>query len=232
MRYSVVIPIYNEAENILPLVEELEWVMKSDWELILVDDGSTDESPKIVQKLAEQKSSICTILLKKNYGQTSALCAGIQQASGEWILTLDGDLQNDPRDIPHLIDASFGCHMVSGIRQKRKDPFYKRVISRLANAARRRLLQDNTEDTGCSLKLFKKECFMKLPRFNGMHRFLPALFQIEGFITKEIPVHHRERRRGKSKYTLFNRGFALFSDLLAVAWMKRRKLTFEIELEV
>lgn len=236
--YSIVIPIYNEADNIIPLVEEVEWVMHAYphlWELIFVDDGSTDASFDILQKLVAAKPYIRCITLKKNYGQTSALSAGIQASRATWVLSLDGDGQNDPRDIPLLIEtcaSSDGCDLVSGIRRNRRDPWHKRIISKLANKVRRSVLKDNTQDTGCSLKMYRRSCFEKIPLFKGMHRFLPALFQIEGYKTKEVVVHHRERRRGKSKYHLFNRGTSLFFDLLAVAWMRKRKLAYEIEREL
>lgn len=232
MRYSIVIPIYNEQDNIIPLVDELEWVMKAyddAWECIFVDDGSTDSSIKVLKTIA--KPFLRIVPLKKNYGQTSALAAGIRAACGEWIITLDGDGQNDPRDIPQLIERaeSGSCDLICGIRQKRQDPCHKKIISKLANGVRRRVLNDNTQDTGCSLKIFRASCFQKLPTFNGMHRFIPALFQIAGFACEELPVHHRERRSGKSKYHLFNRGFRLLFDLLAVAWMKRRRLSYEVK---
>ncbi len=233
MLYSIVVPIYNEEENIGPLVKELEWVMaEKSWELIFVDDGSTDGSKRILEKLSQSKPAIRCITFKRNYGQTNALAAGIRAAKGSWVITLDGDGQNDPRDIPLLIQASDGCDLVSGIRKKRKDSFLKRCISKLANTIRSKLLQDNTKDTGCSLKIYRRSCFDKVPLYKGMHRFLPALFQIEGFVTKEIDVNHRPRERGTSKYTLFNRGISLLVDLLAVAWMKKRRLTYEIEREL
>lgn len=236
--YSIVIPIYNEADNIIPLLEEVEWVMHAYphlWELIYVDDGSTDASGDILQKLVEAKPYVRCISLKKNYGQTSALAAGIRASRGTWVVTLDGDGQNDPRDIPLLIETcanASSCDLVSGIRRKRRDPWYKRIISKMANTIRSRVLNDKIQDTGCSLKMYRRSCFEKVPLFNGMHRFLPALFQIEGYSTKEVVVHHRERRRGKSKYHLFNRGASLLFDLFAVAWMRKRKLAYEIEREL
>ncbi len=231
--YSIVVPIYNEKDNIAPLVQEIEWVMHGfSWELIFVDDGSTDTSKQVLTTLSRTKPHIRAIFLKSNYGQSNALAAGIRASLGTWVITLDGDGQNDPRDIPLLIAAAHDCDMVSGIRKKRKDSLLKRLISRLANAVRSRLLKDKTTDTGCSLKLYRRSCFEKIPLYKGMHRFLPALFQIEGFTTKEIPVNHRPRERGSSKYTLFNRGISTLVDLFAVAWMKKRRLTYEIEREL
>ncbi len=233
--YSIVIPIYNEAENIVPLFEEIEWVMsayKGRWECIFINDGSTDSSSSILKKLCAIKPYVQAISFKKNYGQSNALAAGIRASSGTWIITLDGDGQNDPRDIPLLIETAANCpecDLVSGSRQKRKDPFYKRLISFAANKVRAKVLHDKTQDTGCSLKMMRASCFSKIPIFCGMHRFLPALFQMEGFITKEVLVHHRQRVRGKSKYHLFNRSVKPIIDLLAVAWMRKRKISYEID---
>lgn len=236
IKYSVVIPIYNEAENISSLVAELDWVMhchKGSWELIFVDDGSTDQTQSIIQALMATNSSLRYVKLKKNYGQTSAFVAGVKESKGSWVISLDGDGQNDPRDIPLLIET---CHkgsydLVSGMRMERKDPWTKKIIGKVANSIRSRILDDNTIDTGCSLKIYRKSCLEKIPSFNGMHRFLPALFKIEGFSFTQVPVHHRQRRRGKSKYHLFNRGFSLFFDLLGVLWMRKRRLKYEVQKE-
>jgi dolichol-phosphate mannosyltransferase len=238
LTYSLVIPVYNEVENILPLVEELEWVMQSyanEWELIFADDGSTDGSPELLERLSQSRPYIRCVRLKKNYGQTSAFIAGVRLARGTWVISLDGDGQNDPQDIPLLIEACVHsdsrCDLACGRRSARRDSWYKRAISKIANGVRQKVLEDNVRDTGCSLKIYRKSCLEKIPLFHGMHRFLPALFQIEGFQTKEVAVRHRKRRRGKSKYHLFNRGASLFFDMLAVAWMKKRRLRYEIERE-
>lgn len=231
--YSVVVPLYNEADNIIPLVKEIEWVMKAQadsWELILVDDGSTDGTREIIAKITKEKPYIRPLKFKKNYGQTSALAAGVRAAKGSWIITLDGDGQNDPRDIPLLIDTcKQEFDLVSGRRQRRQDSWYKKIISKLANSIRKKVLHDKTEDTGCSLKLYRRKSLLEIPLYHGMHRFLPALFQIHGFRTTEVPVHHRKRERGKSKYNLFNRGISLFFDMCVVAWMRKRRLRYELE---
>lgn len=233
--YSIVIPIYNEEDNILPLIDEIEAAMlpyNGTWELIYVDDGSSDKSQTILKKLSHTKPHIRTLCLKKNYGQSSALFAGIRSAKGKWVISLDGDGQNDPADITRLIQAIDDYDLVTGIRKKRKDTLYKKLISKLAYQMRKVVLSDQTQDSGCSLKMMRKSCIDQIIPFRGMHRFLPALFQIHGFKTYELAVNHRERMRGKSKYHLFNRGFSLLSDLLAVAWMKKRHLTYEIEQEI
>lgn len=239
IQFSVIIPIYNEAENILSLVEELDWVMhchKGSWELIFVDDGSTDQTNKVFEKLLKTKPHIRVLRMKRNFGQTNAFVAGVRASRGEWIITLDGDGQNDPRDIPLLIDTclkgEIEYDIVSGSRQDRQDPWYKCIVSKCANVVRKNILEDNAEDTGCSLKIYRKKSLERIPLFNGMHRFLPALFQIEGFRFTQVPVHHRQRRRGKSKYNLFNRGFSLFFDLLFVYWMRKRRIRYEITQEL
>lgn len=234
--YSIIIPIYNEADNIVPLIEELEWVMQAyanKWEIIFVDDGSTDASLRILQKLIPTKPHLRCLQLKQNYGQTSAFAAGVKAAKGTWVISLDGDGQNDPRDIPLLIETCLtnNLDLVAGQRRNRQDPWYKRMIGKAANKVRRSVLEDNIQDTGCSLKIYRRSALEKIALFNGMHRFLPALFQIEGFKTKEVVVHHRSRMRGKSKYHLFNRGFALLFDLMAVLWMKKRRISYQIERE-
>lgn len=230
--YSVVIPLKNEAGNIAGLIDELEPVMTSlgqSWELICVDDGSTDETRQILKDLQMQKDYLRLILFKKNYGQSSAFDAGFKAARGEFVITLDGDGQNDPKDIHRMIPMIQDCDLVCGIRTKRKDSFTKRLSSRLANFVRQRICEDDVEDTGCSLKVYRRSCLEKIKMFNGMHRFLPALFKIEGFRIQQIPVNHRERLRGKSNYNLFNRSFNTVADLWAVRWMKKRHLDYKIE---
>lgn len=236
IQFSVVIPIYNEAENIIPLVEELDWVMhcyKGSWELIFVNDGSTDRTEEILGALIQIKPHIRMLSLQKNYGQTTAFIAGVRASKGTWIITLDGDGQNDPRDIPLLIETCLHgdkeYDLVSGYRQDRQDPWYKCIVSTCANYVRRAILEDCARDTGCSLKIYRKTSLESIPVFNGMHRFLPALFQIGGFYFTQVPVNHRERRRGTSKYNLFNRGFSLFFDMLFVYWLKKRHVRYESE---
>ena len=232
-QYSVVIPIYNEQDNIEPLISELEAVMsayKDTWELIFVDDGSPDSSGLILKRLCSEKPFLRTLRFKNNAGQTAALQAGFKAAKGEYVITLDGDGQNDPKDIPHLIAiAKLGYDLVAGKRRHRQDSQTKRVISKFANFIRQKILADGISDTGCSLKVYRKSALDKIPLYKGMHRFLPALFLIEGFSVKEVEVEHRPRIAGKSKYTIFNRGLALAFDLLAVWWMKKRKLSYEVE---
>lgn len=154
----------------------------------------------------------------------------LRQHGGEFVITLDGDRQNDPTDIPKLIEAAqSGADLVCGRRAKRKDPLSKKIISKLANFVRSRLCEDGVQDTGCSLKLYRRACLEKIKLYHGMHRFLPALFLIEGFKIVEVPVNHRERVSGKTKYHFFNRSFNTLADLLAVRWMRKRRLVWQIE---
>ena len=177
--------------------------------------------------MSKQRPYLRLISFQKNFGQSSAFDAGFKAARGEYVITLDGDGQNDPKDIPSLIQLIPSCDMVVGIRQKRKDTFVKRTTSKIANFVRNSLIDDGVKDTGCSLKVYRKSCLDKIKMYNGMHRFLPALFTIEGFRIQQIPVNHRERLRGKSNYNFFNRSFNTLADLLAVRWMKKRHLNYK-----
>jgi dolichol-phosphate mannosyltransferase len=232
IKFSVVIPLKNEEENIDDLVHELEPVMsslKESWELICIDDGSTDQTLAALKKLATEKKYLRIVKFARNYGQSSAFDAGFRSARGEFVITLDGDRQNDPADIPALIHAIQDCDLVCGYRHNRKDPFIKKITSRLANGVRSRVCQDGMKDTGCSLKIYRTKCLEKIKLYQGMHRFLPALFKIEGFRIKQVPVNHRERVKGKTKYSFLNRSFNTIADMLAVRWMRQRQLNYQIE---
>jgi len=232
LKYSVVIPLKNEEENIVDLVNELEPVMNKlnqPWELICIDDGSTDKTLNALKKLAKEKKYLKTLVFSKNFGQSSAFDAGFKAAKGEFVITLDGDRQNDPADIPKLLEIIESADLVCGHRVNRKDPITKKITSRFANAIRGMLCDDNVNDTGCSLKVYRLSCLKKIKMFNGMHRFLPALFKIEGFRIKEVAVNHRERTFGTTKYNFFNRSFNTISDMLAVRWMKKRHLNYQIK---
>lgn len=232
IKFSVVIPLKNEEGNIRALIDELNPVMFSlnqPWELICVDDGSTDSTLAILREIAHTHQTLRILAFDKNYGQSSAFDAGFKHAQGEFVITLDGDRQNDPKDIPELIEAIADCDMVCGYRRKRQDPWVKRLTSLLANAIRSRFCKDGMRDTGCSLKIYRKSCLRQIKMFKGMHRFLPALFVNEGFRIKEIPVNHRDRTEGKTKYTLFNRSFNTIADMWAVRWMRKRHLGYKIK---
>jgi dolichol-phosphate mannosyltransferase len=229
---SVVIPVFNEEENIKPLTEELLAVLNSlnrAFEVIFIDDGSSDKSLQILKSLQSGSSSIRIIKFKKNCGQTSAFDAGIKAAQGEIIVTMDADLQNDPKDIPRLLEKIGDYDAVCGWREKRNDTFIRRASSIIANRVRNRLSGENISDVGCSLKAFRSVYAKKMTLFTGMHRFFPTLIKMEGGSVTEIPVNHRPRRFGTPKYNIRNRVVRSFVDLLAVCWMKKRKLTYEIE---
>lgn len=234
-KYSIVIPLKDEQDNLVPLIEELEPVMvglKAPWELICIDDGSKDATRSILEGLAQKKEYLRLLVFDRNYGQSSGFDAGFQAARGEYVITMDGDRQNDPADIPQLLQAMEGYDLVCGRRVNRRDTAWKRVVSLLANKVRGRLCGDGMHDTGCSLKVYRTSCLRRITLYQGMHRFLPALFSIQGFRTKEIPVNHRPRTSGKTKYHFFNRSFNTLFDLFAVMWMRKRHLHYKVDREI
>lgn len=235
IKYSVVIPLKNEEGNIADLVNEIEPVMKelaAPWELICVDDGSTDHTRIVLAGLAGNKPYIRLLIFDRNYGQSCAFDAGFKKAKGEWVITLDGDGQNDPADIPKLLAIAGQYDLVCGNRVNRRDPWHKKLTSRAANCVRGWLCRDQVQDTGCSLKVYRTSCLRTIKMFKGMHRFLPALFKIEGFRVAEVPVNHRARLRGATKYTFFNRSFNTIADMLAVRWMWKRHVDYRIDKEI
>ena len=235
MKYSVVVPIKNEEENIFELVQEIEPIMQSlssSWELLFIDDGSTDRSLSLLKELCSQKPYLRILSFSRNFGQSAAFAAGFKAAQGEFIITLDGDRQNDPADIPKLTAAIADYDLVVGWRVNRKDTLQKKLISRLSNFVRSRICEDGVHDTGCSLKIYRKEALSSIKMYHGMHRFLPALFKIDGFRVKEIPVHHRERSKGATKYHFFNRSLGPILDMFVVRWMKSRTVKPQIRQEI
>lgn len=230
--YSVVIPVKDEEENLETLFFELNSVMEKigkPWEALFIDDGSIDNSLGILKQLSQKSPLIKVLSFDKNYGQSSAFAAGFSQSSGEFVITLDADLQNNPSDIPLLIEAIQNADLVVGWRIDRKDSLQKKLISKVSNKVRGSLLQDYMHDTGCSLKIFRKSALDKIKMYDGMHRFFPALFIIEGFKVVEIPVSHRPRLKGKTKYHFFNRSIKPFLDLFALFWMRKRHLRYQIK---
>lgn len=222
---SVVIPVCNEAENVAPLATEIAQALAGrEFEILFVDDGSTDGTAAAVQ--ACRAAGIAQIrLLRHSFrsGQSAAVCSGVRQARAAWVATLDGDGQNDPADIPALLAARGDARLVMGNRVgRRRDTWLRRLQSRVANGVRSRLLGDGTPDTGCGIKLMHRETFLDLPRFDHMHRFLPALFQRAGAKVVSVPVNHRARARGMSKYGLFDRLWVGIVDIFGVMWLKRR----------
>ncbi|OGP93291.1 MAG: glycosyl transferase [Deltaproteobacteria bacterium RBG_16_48_10] len=232
LEISVVVPVLDEEESLPLLVPQLIEVLKGldrSYEVVFVDDGSSDRSSKILNGMISEYSFLRIIRFKENRGSSAALVAGVREARGGSIVTLDSDLQNDPADIPKLLRYLDHYDMAAGWRQKRKDPWLKRISSKIANAIRNRLSGEKINDSVCPLRVFKKECFREIPKFNGMHRFLPTLMKMEGYRVVEVPVSHHPRRFGKSKYNIRNRMWRSFIDLLAVRWMKSRHIHFEIE---
>jgi glycosyltransferase involved in cell wall biosynthesis len=222
---SVIVPCYNEEDNIEPLVRELTGALRQlqkSFEIVYVDDGSTD---KTADRLEEMKSAFPELRLVKhlrNYGSSAAFVSGFESSTGRILVTLDGDLQNDPGDIPLLLKELEHCDMVCGIRVKRRDNIVRRISSIVANKVRDLFLKDGIKDSGCALRAFKRDVLVHLIMFKGLHRFLPALCQIHGFQVRQIPVNHRPRLKGIAKYGISNRLFVGIRDLLAIRWYRKR----------
>ncbi|MFQ5700966.1 MAG: glycosyltransferase family 2 protein [Acidobacteriota bacterium] len=228
---SIVVPVYNERENLSALLGEIVPVMESEsrpFEIIFVDDGSTDGSAEILRGLKAADPRVRVLTAERNAGQTAAMAAGFGAARGDIVVTLDADLQNDPRDIPALLGRLEGCDAVVGWRAGRRDAWLRRISSRVANAVRNRLSGDDIIDTGCSLKAYRREALGRIKLFNGMHRFLPTLLRLEGYRVRQVKVSHRPRHAGVSKYNMRNRLFRASADLLAVMWMKRRTIQYRV----
>ncbi|HET9707942.1 MAG TPA: glycosyltransferase [Gemmatimonadales bacterium] len=232
---SLVIPVYNERDNLAPLIGEIERALVGRrFEIVAVDDGSTDGSLDALKELKRGHPALHIVSFAANAGQTAAFAAGFQAARAPVIVTLDADGQNDPADIPALVDAlaQSGATAVAGYRVGRRDSPWKLVQSRIANAVRNRLNRETIRDTGCSLKAFRASAVRALPLFNGMHRFLPTLVKLRGGTVAEVPVHHRPRRSGSTKYGMWNRVFRSLADAFAVRWMQRRALRYHVTEEL
>jgi dolichol-phosphate mannosyltransferase len=226
---SVVVPVCNEAENVAPLAREIAAALQGrDYEMLFVDDGSTDDT--VAQLLRLRSAGLTTLrILRHSFrsGQSAAVATGVRAARGAWIATLDGDGQNDPADIPNLLAArdnpvNAGVLLFMGNRTTRKDTGFRRMQSRIANGVRGWMLGDGTPDTGCGIKVFSRAAFLDLPYFDHMHRFMPALFQRRGNRVISVPVGHRPRERGVSKYGMFDRLWVGIVDIFGVMWLRRR----------
>ncbi len=236
-RLSVIVPVKDEADNILPLVEQVHAALegRADFELIYVDDGSSDATPQRLAEACARFPRLRVIRHRRSCGQSTALLSGVRAARHPWIATLDGDCQNDPADIPLLLQAvSPGqraprLELVAGWRRDRHDSGLRKLSSRIANGVRGGLLGDRTPDTGCGLKVFSRELFLALPFFDHLHRFLPALALREGAAVESLPVRHRPRTQGRSKYGVHNRLWVGIVDLCGVMWLQRRMTHPEVE---
>lgn len=230
---SVIIPVKDERDNLVPLTERLLKVLEADdrsraasFEILYIDDGSTDGSGPLLDQLALQYEPVRVRHFDRNYGQTSGFAAGFREARGELIVTLDGDLQFDPDDIPSLLPLAQRYDLVCGWRKDRHDDVVRKTSSRIAYFFRRTVLGDQVHDTGCSLKVFRRVVVERLQLFEGMHRFFPALARMHGFSVVEAPVRHYPRAHGISKYGIGNRLFRGLYDLVAVKWMQSRVLRY------
>jgi dolichol-phosphate mannosyltransferase len=227
---SIVIPAHDEAESLPPLLAEIEAALAgvAAYEVLVVDDGSHDDTPQRLEEARRRDARVRVLRHDSCAGQSAALRTGVGAARGAWIATLDGDGQNDPADLPRLLalaradGAGPGERMIAGHRRRRQDGLSKRISSRVANGIRRRLLGDETPDTGCGIKVFGRDAFLALPYFDHMHRFLPALFLAAGGRVGSAEVHHRPRAAGRSKYGVVDRALAGIVDLLGVMWLRRR----------
>ena len=227
--FSVVVPVRNEADNISPLIAELKTVMTAlqPYEIVIVDDGSDDATPEVLRDQARACPELRVIRHRSSVGQSAAITTGVNEARAGIIITLDGDGQNDPADIPALLDRFREADnpdllLVTGERQKRWDSLLKRLSSRVANAVRGTLLGDHTPDTGCGLKVFSRPAYLAMPGFDHMHRFLPALMLCQGGHVLSVPVNHRARQHGVTKYGVFDRLGVGIVDLFGVMWLQRR----------
>lgn len=224
---AIVVPLFNEADNVRPLVEELCRVFAAEtrpWEIVLVDDASQDRTwPEILAQQAAHPN-VRGLRHAQNRGQSAAVWTGIAGSTAPLICTLDGDLQNDPAELPNMLKLIPAVDFVCGHRVHRQDSFVRKVSSRVARAARKAVLRADFADTGCALRAFKRDCLHGVFPFNGLHRFLPILVAGGGFVCREVPVHHRPRVAGVSKYGVWNRLGRGIYDLIGVAWYQRRRI--------
>jgi glycosyltransferase involved in cell wall biosynthesis len=230
---SIVVPVYNEEESLPRLWPEIREALEPTglrFEVIFVDDGSRDRSAEIVRELRERDGRVRLVRLKTNAGETAATDAGLKAVRGRRVVVMDADLQNDPHDIPAMLQHLDHWDAVTGWRVNRAagDSWVRRVSSRIANRIRNRLSQESVQDSGCTFRAFRRECLRDLVLYRGFHRFIPTLLRMRGFRVLEMPVNHRPRRFGRSNYGIGNRAGRAFVDLLVVRWMKDRVLRHEI----
>jgi dolichol-phosphate mannosyltransferase len=228
---SLVIPAYNEQETVVELLRRVNGALTGigkPFEVILVDDGSTDSTPKLLNEGMSQYPWLRVLRMQRNGGQSAAFDAGFRAARGQVIATIDADLQNDPEEIPRLLPMLNGTDMINGWRRDRKDTPMRRMQSRIANRIRNWISQETIQDSASSLKLYKRHCLEGIQLYKGMHRFMPTLVKMRGYTVEEVPVKHSPRYAGTAKYGLRNRAWRAFVDLMAVRWMKNRYLRYEV----
>lgn len=224
---SIVIPCYNEVGNVEPLLGEIQAALNPlgrTYEVLFVDDGSTDGTSEILDTLAKQTPFLRVVHHRANFGESGGSLTGFQNARGRIVVTIAGDLQNDPADIPEMLRCLDGADAVCGVRAGRKDTLSKRISSRVANGVRGWLLSDGIHDAGCTYRALRRETLQQLPAFRGLHRFLPTILRIHGWRVEEISVRHRPRVRGQSKYGITNRLFVGIYDIFAMRWYRKRHL--------
>jgi len=227
----VVVPVYDERDNLEPLHRELSAALaevKGGVEFVYVDDGSRDGSAEVLAGLAARDERVRVLRFAANTGQTAAFAAGFEAARGEVVATLDADLQNDPADLPRLLAALDGADVVNGVRQGRRDSFVRKLSSRIGNGFRNWMTHESVTDVGCSLRVMRTAQLRRVKLYRGMHRFLPTLLRLEGARVIELPVSHRPRRHGRSKYGIGNRLFVGLADVFAVRWMQQRQLHWRL----
>jgi len=232
-KFSVVLPVFNEQDNLNTLFSETKKAADSTgrpWEALFIDDCSTDGSLDIIKKFAQTNPEVRYVAFAENRGQSAAFCAGFDAVDSDIVVTMDSDLQNDPADIPKMLNM-FGneCEMVIGWRAKRKDSFIKRISSKIANAIRDWFTDDGVHDTGCSLKVMRTDLLRTIPRFKNMHRYFPILMKMQGARIKEVKVNHRERFSGESKYGTIDRAVAGIYDLIGVQWLIKRHIDYTVK---
>ena len=233
LELSVVIPVLNEEENLEPLLAELFPIMRGlekPFEVICVDDASRDASVAVLEKTRQEYPELRLARHRFNCGESAAEATGFAVARGEWIVTMDADQQNDPHDIPGMLKAVGDGDAVCGVRRRREDDWVKRMSSRVANGFRNWVTGDVITDSGCTFRLLRRSALREVPRFNGMHRFLPTLLRLQGYTVKEMLVNHRPRTRGESKYGIGNRAFRGLIDCFAILWWRRRCFPCERQL--
>lgn len=234
MKLDLVLPVFNEEDNLRPLIEEIDGALAdnfSDYRILFVDDGSRDASWDIISVLSDRNESMVGLRFRENRGQSAAFKAGFDYAKAPLVATMDSDGQNDPADLPAMKETmeQESVDVVAGYRENRQDTVWKRIGSRLGNAVRNWVTGDDIIDTGCSLKLFRRDVVKDIPMFVGMHRFLPTLARMKGYEVTQVPVNHRARWEGETSYSNLGRLKTTVSDLLAVRWMQSRVINYEID---